>query len=427
METTQPVNRRQFLNNTGKLAAGVAVGVTAASAKRVQGANARLRLGFIGPGRMGFQHIRTCLLKTDEVDLVAMCDIYEGWLNRGLEAAKTKYANAKGYDHYKKLLDAKDKEKLDAVVIATPEHSHCRIVLDAIDAGLDVYVEKPMVHYWEEGKQIVEANKKAKRIIQVGTQRRSTDIYQEAAKIVQSGQIGQVTQVRAFWYRNSNDERPQWRYEIPEGASEKNINWKEFLDPAQERPFSLPRYFQWRCYWDYSNGIASDLMVHQLDATLLVTGAKMPRSVVAMGNSYRWGKQLDPERETPDTWNAVLEYPDFHLNYSSCFSNEHYMYGEQIMGTDGSVEFEQDRVLRVFPESENVRSKDFEVPEIEVMSEKGGYREHFANFFECCRTRKQPNCSEVDGFHGAAAAHMCVAAFQQSKRLHWDEEKQTVV
>jgi len=355
-----------------------------------------------------------------------MCDIYEGWLERGLTAAKKKYPDPTGYDHYKKLLDAKGKDRLDAVIIATPEHSHCRMVLDAIDAGFDVYVEKPMVHFWQEGKQIVEANKRVNRIIQVGTQRRSVDIYQQAAEIVQSGQIGKVTQVRAFWYRNSKDSQPQWRYPIPEDASENNINWREFLGTAPHAPFSTRRYFQWRCYWDYSNVIASDLMVHQIDATLMVTGAKLPKAAFGMGTSYRWTGELDPDRETPDTWNAVLEYPDFHLNYSSTFNNQRYHHGEQIMGTDGTVEFEGDRLLTVYPESPHVRSRK-EVPELKVDSRVVGHTAHLENFFDCCRTRKRPNCNEVDGFHGAAAAHMAVASHLDAKKYYWDEGRQAVV
>lgn len=423
---TRTVSRREFLNDTGRLAAGVAVGMTAATARRVKGANDRIRVGFIGPGRMGFHHLRTVLLKREDIDLVAVCDIFEGWRNRALKAARGKYPQAKAYDHYRKLLEAKDKDGLDAVVIATPEHSHCRMVLAALDAGFDIYVEKPMTHTWQEARQIVEANRKAKRIIQVGTQRRSTDIYQQAAEIVQAGKIGQVTQVRAFWYRNSKDNHPQWRYPIPPDASQTNIDWREFLGTAPYHPFDLHRYFQWRCYWDYSNGIASDLMVHQVDATMMVLGAPMPRTVVALGANYRWGNRLDPTRETSDTWNTIIEYPTFHLNYSSCFSNEHYMYGEQILGSDGTIELEEARVLRVFPESEMVRMRD-DVPEIEVMTEKDAYTAHFDNFFECCRTRKKPNCSEVEGFQGAAIAHMAVAAFKGAKRFHWDEERQAVV
>jgi len=429
VESTRPVNRRQFLTDAGKVAAVASVGLTAASAKRVLGANERMRVGVIGPGLRGFNVlIRGGLQRIDNVDLVAVADIYEGWRERGIEAAQLTYEKAKGYDHYKKLLDAKDKDKLDAVVIATPEHSHCRMVLDALDAGFDVYCEKPMTHTVEEAKQVVAANKKANRIIQVGTQRRSIDVYQQAAKIAQAGQIGKITQVRAFWYRNSKNDSPQWRYYIPEEASEKNLNWKEFLGTAPDRPFDPKRYFQWRCYWDYSMGIASDLMIHQVDATNMVLGSTAPKSVFAMGSTLRWTKDLDPDRETPDTWNTLIDYGSFQFNYSSCFSNEHYELGEQFLGTDGTIEIEKEgATLRVFPEAEKIRSIA-EVPELEVRSkDPNGAKSHLENFLGCCRTRKRPNCTEVDGYYGVIAAHMAVRSFFEGKRVTWDAENEVEV
>jgi len=415
MSEKSRMTRREFVHRSATAAA--VVGALGAPAVNVLGANETINVGVIGPGGRG-RYLMNEIKGIAGVRITAVADIYEGWRRRGVEIAKQTAPEVKPYDHYSKILEDKD---LDAIVIATPEHAHWRMVVDAVEAGYDVYCEKPMVHTWKQGKAVVEANQKAKRIIQVGTQRRSTDIYQQAARLVQSGAIGQVTQVRAFWYRNSKDDDPQWRYEIPKDASEQNINWHAFLMGAPQRPFDLHRYFQWRCYWDYSNGIGGDLMVHQVDIINMVMGSQMPSAVSAMGKILRFHEF---GRETPDTWSAVLEYPGgFYINYNSIFGNEHYGFGEQFLGQSGTIEVVGDNLMRIYPEGQGMKK----VEAREVKAQASGTRPHLENFFECVRTRQKPNCDEVQGYCGATAAYMATLSYFKRKVVRWDEAKQEIV
>lgn len=415
MPQDRRMTRREFVRRGATAAA--AVGAVGAPAVNVLGANEMLNVGLIGPGIRGV-HLMRQMKRIEGVRITAIADIYDGWRARGVEMAKETAPEVKAYDHYKKILEDRD---LDALVIATPEHAHCRMLIDALEAGYDVYCEKPMVHTWKEGQAVVRANQKAKRIVQIGTQRRSTDIYHQAAQIVQSGGIGQVTQVRAFWYRNTTDDKPQWRYPIPEDASEDNINWDAFHMGARKHPFDIHRYFQWRCYWDYSMGIGGDLMVHQVDIINMVMGSKMPSAVTAMGKILRFHEL---GRETPDTWNAILEYPEgFYVNYNSIFSNEHYGFGEQFLGQSGTIEIVGDSLMRIYPEKQGM--KQVEAQEVEAQVAKT--KPHLENFFDCVRTREQPNCDEVQGCNAATAAHMSVLSHLKGKIARWDDEKQQVV
>lgn len=414
------IDRRQFLGRSSKAAVAAGVALTAAPSMNVLGANEKILCGIVGPGGRG-RHLMQRVMKVPGVELVAVADIYNGWRDRAVRMAEDKTSlEVKAYDHYKKILEDK---RLNAIVIATPEHAHAHQLVDACDAGKDVYCEKPMIHRWQEGKGIVEAVKRNKSVVQVGTQRRSQNIYKMAREIIQSGKIGEVTQVRAFWFRNSPDDKPPWRYTIPKGVTEADVNWEEFLGNAPKVPWDPRRYFQWRCYWDYSNGIGGDLMVHQVDAIHMVLGLKMPDSAFGTGTIYRWNEN---ERTTTDTWNAVLEYPEgLAISYCSTFSNDHYGHCEQFLGRDATLELNNEAEMKIYAEREPNRTQDVE--EIEVASEGDKDYLHLENFFECCRTREKPNCTEVDGFHSAAAADMTIQAHFSGKKVRWDAEKQEAI
>ncbi len=418
MDRTQSLTRREFIGRTARTAAAVGAGVVGMPAVNVLGANETLNLGIIGPGGRGKYLMRQCK-EIEGVQFTAIADIYDGWREAGAAiAAETNKGEIRKYNHYRRILEDKD---VDALVIATPEHAHAAMLIDAVNAGYDVYCEKPMTHTYQEAKAVAAANAEAKRIVQIGTQRRSTDVYHQARELVQSGAIGPVTQVRAFWYRNSKDDRPQWRYAIPEDASQGNINWQAFLMDAPKRPFDIHRYFQWRCYFDYSNGIGGDLMVHQVDIINMVMGSTFPAAAVGMGSILRFHEF---DRDTPDTWNAVLEYPEgFFVNYNSIFSNEHYGFGEQFMGQSGTIEIIGDSQMKVYAEKQGTKP----VEEIDVQGKVTGTKPHLEDFFNCVRTREKPNCTEVDGAHAATAAHMSVLSYFSGKKVLWDNERQEVI
>lgn len=423
-------NRREFINKSGKLAAIAGVAVTA-PAINVIGQNEVMRLGIIGSGKRGrylmTQAIQMSNQKEKPLEFVAVADTYEDWLDQGMMTAERSGATVTGYATHEEMLE---KEKLDGVVIATPEHLHFKHASDCIKAGLDMYLEKPMVHTYQEGKELLKLAEGKKNIVQVGTQRRSVPLFKNAGDMIRAGRIGQVTFIEGWWNRNFSKSSPDpaWLYEIPTDADEETCNWEAFLGTAPTVDFDLKRYFQWRCYWDYSNGIGSDLMVHQIDAINTVMNTGMPKSVIASGGIYRW----KDHRETPDVWSAVLEYNEgFQVNYHARFTNttdNNRQYGISMFGNDGTIEVTLYHKLRVIPEEPALRNQDVEAEEItygesSAQANDLGVRDHIENWYDCVKSRQAPNCTLLHGFHGAAIAHMSIMSFKTGKKVMWDNDK----
>jgi predicted dehydrogenase len=305
----------------------------------------------------------------------------------------------------------------------------------------------------DEGVRIIQAAKRTKRIVQVGSQGMSSALNAKAREVVQSGRLGKVTMIRASYNRNTAG--GAWIYPIPPDASPQTVNWEQFLGPAPKRPFSLERFFRWRCYWDYSGGIPGDLFVHLLTTIHFVMKAKMPASVIASGELYRWKES----REVPDTVNAVLVYPEgFTVNLSSTFNNQTASdSGFEILGTEATLSFRGGRLSLT---QENVREDNEwivaswpeelekayyadpkvqaqETPETwtqEMKQETERWAEwgestdvvHMRNFVEAVRTRRQPVQDAEAGHHAASGAHMVNLSIRQKTRLEWDFEKDIV-
>ena len=217
---------------------------------------------------------------------------------------------------------------------------------------------------------------------------------------------------------------------IPEDANEKTIEWKKFLGPVAFTPFNLQKYFQWRCYWEYSNGIGSDLMVHQVDEICCIMDVTMPKSVVSSGGIYRW----KDNRTTPDTWTAAMEFEDegFQINYHARFNNttdNNKQYGVLICGTDGAIEIDLHHKLYVKPEESWLRNKDVQPYESQFGKDipdatDGAVRKHLENWVDCIKSRKTPNCDVETGFFAAAIAAMSITSYKEGKRVLWDKKKQ---
>lgn len=435
------VTRRTFMKSS---TAAMTAAAVAGPAINVLGANEKINMGLIGPGRRGRAVTNLAQQMSAEtgkvLNFMAVADIFEGWRELAvmeIERNRMRYElpeddDIQTYDNHMDLLENKD---IDAVFIATPEHTHAQHILDTIAAGKDMYVEKPMVHTVQEGLDVLKAADGKDIVIQVGTQRRSVPLYKQAAEMVKNGDIGKVNYCEGWWFRNwpDNAGNPAWRYEIPNDASEDTIDWQAFLGPAPKVPFDKNRYFQWRCYWDYSNGIGSDLMVHQLDAILMVMGVGMPSSVVSSGDIYRY----DDGRTTPDTWSSIFEYTDqkFQVNYRGNFSTSLQDFGIRICGTDATLEMPLSAALHVVPDpagnKPDMEPKSFYYPEDNtnadfMVAHFQSVKDHFENFYDCVKSRETPNCSVVDGFNGAALSTMAVMAYQEGKRLNWDAENQKV-
>jgi predicted dehydrogenase len=434
------MNRRDFMKHavlTGA-AAALANGTTGASAQAPP--SDRVSLGVIGAGARAQQLIDTAQ-QMPGVQVVAVCDAYTGRAARAQARTGGKAAIVRDA---REMLARPD---VDAVIVGTPDHLHKSITIAALEAGKDVYVEKPMTYTIDEGREIIAAVKRTSRVLQVGSQGVSSPLNATARDVVTSGKLGRVTLIRASYNRNTAG--GAWIYPIPPDATPQTVNWDAFLGGATKRPFDPARFFRWRCYWDYSGGIAGDLFVHLLTTIHYVMGATMPSAVVASGELYRW----KDSREVPDTLNAILIYPEgFTVNLSSTFNNESASEsGFEVLGTEGSIAFRGDRltftpehvyednrwVVASWPrELEQAYYADPKVqaqespwtwapgmrPAAEAWQQQGqdNDRTHLTNFVTAVRSRQQPYEDAVVGHHAAAAAHMVNLSVRQRRLVEWD-------
>jgi predicted dehydrogenase len=285
--------RRHFLQASG--AAGLALPAALAQ-QAASSPNDRIQFATIGCGIMG-QGDTSTAISVPGTKLVAVCDVYEGRLTRAKEHWGQDIVTTR--DH-REVLARKD---IDAVIIATPDHWHAQIAAEAMEAGKDVYVQKPMVKQWQDGHRLIETSKRNGRILQVGSQRVSSVVYQKAQELFRSGAIGTLNIVEAWIDRNSAI--GAWRYSIPPDASPQTIDWDRFLGSAPKRSFDAQRLFQWRNWSDYGTGVAGDLFVHLFTGIHFVTSSLGPVRAFASGGTYFW----KGDRDAPDIMLGLYDYP----------------------------------------------------------------------------------------------------------------------
>ncbi|MFC1537650.1 Gfo/Idh/MocA family protein, partial [Gemmatimonadota bacterium] len=406
MSKNKKVTRREFLE---KSAIGTA-GLTLTSSFGAPAFHANpnpsdvLGVGFIGVGVRGIQHVRD-VMNIPGTKILGICDIYTGHMERALKTVND--PDVKSYIDYRELLENKD---IDAVVIATPDHWHSKMTVDAANAGKDIYIEKGLTRTLAGAKAIVKAVKKNKSVLQLGHQGRSRASTARAREIWNSGILGDVSLIMMTSLDNSFEDRIHWRwysnygnFEIPPDADEQHIDWQRFLGDAPQRPFDLRRYFHWRCYWDYGTGIAGDEFSHTFDGVNAVTGLGIPKTCVASGGVYYW----HDDREVPDLWNVIYDYPDRSLamtytrNKSASGSGivqggTHYC-GHNATLSGGSVYLEpyNDKNLEVIEKlREERRQQGKEVGRREAIpvdtpsrDEEQLITSHMQNFIDCVRTR----------------------------------------
>jgi predicted dehydrogenase len=435
------MNRREFIQRSS-LAAAAATMVPKAFSQSAAGD--RVTVGVLGSGARA-QGLMAATLELPGVEVVAVCDAYKGRAERAQSITDGK---AQIYDDYRKILEAQD---VDAVFIGSPDHWHRQMSLDALSAGKDVYIEKPMTFAIDEGLEILAATKASSKIYQVGSQGISSATQQKARQMVQGGKLGRVTMIRASYNRNSAG--GAWIYPIPPDAGPSTVNWEQFLGPAPKLPFSLERFFRWRCYWDYSGGIPTDLFVHLVTSIHYIMDAKMPESVTALGQLYRWKESRDVE----DTVNGIMVYPEgFTVNLSSTFNNQSASEsGFEILGTEGSIAF-RGGALTYMPENiyednrwvveswtEELAEQYYDDPKVQALETpatwdpemknrsetyeqwgKGDTLIHLAHFFDSVRTRKPPVEDALMGHRAAACAHMVNASIKKGQTVHWDFERE---
>jgi predicted dehydrogenase len=315
------VSRRDFLG------AVTATALTAASYSRVLGANDRVGIGFIGFGLIGKQHIYNFKTSFPDVDRVAMCDVYKPRLAEGL--AYMESPNAKGYSDFRKMYEDKN---IDGVVVATPDHWHAMLSIMACAAGKDVYVEKPLTVFIDEGKWMIQAMNKYKRVVVVGTQRNHNPGHQVAKKILESGVLGKIQMVKLG--AGGRNIYPGFG-KTPVGTPPADFDYDLWLGPAPKKPYQQHRgLYHFRWFWDYSGGQLTNLGAHSVSAFLLVTGVKGPTRVVSFGGRFT----LEDDGETPDLQECIYTFPNFMMTMGVREANGYRdSGGSVIMGNKGNL------------------------------------------------------------------------------------------
>ena len=384
------------------------------AASHARGANDRINVGVIGAGGMGFGHIKMLKPRSD-VKIVAVSDIY----TRRKQRAKD-FLGLSDKDIHHDYHDLLARSDVDAVFIVTPDHWHYRMSIDALDAGKDVYVQKPMAHRIEEAKSMAARVKKTGRILQVGSQYASEPQYHKARELVAQGAIGKPLWAQGTYCRNTF--HGEWNYEIDAEGTEDNIDWKRFLGSAPKRPFSQDRYFRWRKYWDYSGGIATDLLYHRLVPFLVTLGPQFPVRVSANGGIY-----VHKDREVPDTISTTIEYPDFQVVLSSSMAAD--LPGEHlspvIYGHEGTIEF-RGKELVITPEPIYAKATKKQQQRIPTET-RDLHVAHMENFFDCVRSRKPPNLDADFGYRAMVAIGLGVEAYRESKQFAFDPSSERLL
>jgi predicted dehydrogenase len=410
-------SRREFL-----AAAGGAFPLAALSASRTLGPNDRVNFGVIGVGGMGFGHVRQLVRRSKvkgDVQVVAVSDIYTRRKKRSQEHVGL--ADKDVHHDYRDLLARSD---VDAVVIATPDHWHARNALDALHAGKDVYLQKPMTYTVDEARDLALAVERTGRVLQVGSQHTSDLRYHRAKEVIQKGWIGAPLWAQGTYSRNSL--HGEWNYRIDDEGTAANIDWKSFLGPAPKRPFSPDRYFRWRKYWDYSGGIATDLLYHKLAPLLLAVGPQFPVRVAAHGGIY-----VHKDREVPDTYSTTVEYESFYVVMSSSMASSFGNTGlrDVIYGHEAAIQFVPGGIV-VIPERQfRNKFKDATGQEelrIEVEKQEIGER-HMDDFVASVRSRQQPVFNARFGYQVMTAIRLGVDSYRQNKLLAFDPRTEKVL
>jgi len=408
----QNLSRRHFV--AGSLAA------SAAGYSRALGANDRVRVANIGCGRRGLLKELIQLKDSADIEIAAVCDTWRQ--KREKAAADVKEFTGKEplqTAHYAEVLARKD---IDAVVIATPDHLHCTMLIDAIKAGKDVYVEKPLAMSMRELLRAYDAVKRSDRIVQIGTQMRSYPNSGGAKKMIAAGELGKILKVKQV----RNGYSPYWmsyggQAFFSEKPAEADVDWKAFLGDRKARPFDATQYQGWYGFRDFSRGPHTNLMVHFIDLVHYVTNASIPKRVVAMGGTYRWKNEFD----NPDSVEVVLEYPEgFMVRYCTVFGTGAGNYAKWF-GTRGTLDAKnlspsQKWVVSGQGSGEPDRIKE----EVEVAPVETAH--HMQNFLECVRSRQQPIAPIEAGYAHSVAVIMADDALTTGRRMLYDAAKREV-
>ncbi len=412
----QSIERRDFIKQAATTATVAAL--TASSYSKVLGANDRVRLGIIGPGARG-QETMKYFLEAPNTEFVAAADVYKA----RLEEVKKFGANIQGYGDHRKLLESKD---VDAVIISSPLHTHARHFLDTLAAGKDMYAEKTMTWSIEEAEACLAAAKKSsKRVIGIGQQHNSAGYLQDARKWAKEGLVGKVTSVESWMSRNTPRGKGQWVRPIPADCNAQNVDWKAFLNGRPNRPFDAHKFINWRLYWEFSGGNVTENMVHQIGWIIGVLDLPAPTAAYMSGGVF---SEKDG-REVPDTISVIMDFPnDLTVSWQSTFSNSRFGLGIRILGSDGTIEWlagTTDMVTGKSASGWSYAPEKLNRPNSESIKGDAKGDNHYANFVECVRSRKEPNSSVELGYKSALAAHLANLSYRRKQRVTLDSARQS--
>jgi predicted dehydrogenase len=441
-------SRRDFLRTAAGAAAAAPVLLRAQQTpirSQAVSPNERIGIALVGMGIRGQQDLRSAL-RTPGVEVAAVADVYDGRLTLAKELCGQQVFTTRDY---REVLARRD---VDAVIVATPDHWHAQMAVDAMKAGKDVYVEKPMVQQLDEGLRVVDVSRQNQRIVQVGSQHTSSIVYAKARDLFRAGAIGELNLVEAWINRNSPT--GAWQYSVPPDASPQTIDWDRFLGRAPKRPFDPIRLFRWRNYRDYGTGIPGDLFVHLFTGIHFVLDAHGPTRVIASGGVRYW----NDGRDVPDVMLALVDYPKtaahpaFTLSLKVNFAEgagDSYVF--RFVGPDGVLTVGDNAVTlsrrqpppepgetsdtfakatrqqfideyrAKYPERAELRSRNDEV--FAAPPRYNSTDDHFSNFFAAVRSRRPVVEDAVFGLRAAGPALLANHSYFEGRAIGWDAEK----
>jgi predicted dehydrogenase len=413
-------NRRTFIRNSAMATAALGTFPTILHAGF--SANEKVVVGLVGCLGMGFSNLKTFLAQPN-VECGALCDVDRNVLEeRAAGVEKIQGKKPVLYDDYRKLLENKD---IDVVINATPDHWHALIAIHAMEAGKDLYTEKPLANSIEECNLMVKAQKRYNRVVQVGQWQRSDPHWKAAVNYLHEGKIGRIRSVRSWSYVGWKGSIPV----VPDSEPPAGVDYDFWLGPAPKRPFNKNRFhFTFRWYWDYAGGLMADWGVHLLDYALFGMNQYVPKSVMSTGGKYAFP---DDAMETPDTMMAVYDFGDFGLLWDHTIGIYGANFGKRghgvaFVGEWGTLVVDRNG-WEVIPEtSSNSAKKGYEGVPLQKGTGKG-LELHVQNFLECIKTRKKPSCDIEIGAHIARFAHLGNISYRLGRKVFLDHEKQEFV
>jgi predicted dehydrogenase len=425
-------SRRRFLQGAAKLAAGLGIvsipGVSKASgffrgvSPHKYSANETVRLGVIGCHNMGWSDLTSILIHSG-VECIALCDVDSNVLNiRAAELEKKTGKKAALYGDYRKLLDNKD---IDAVIIGTPDHWHCLMMVEACEAGKDVYVEKPIANTIEECNLMVAAKNRYNKIVQVGQWQRSDPHWVSALDYLRSGKPGKIRSVKTWAYVNYGRNFPP----KPDEPAPAGVDYDMWLGPAPKRPFNPNRFHgSFRYFWDYAGGLMTDWGVHMIDMVLSGLNVVAPVSAAATGGKYGYP---DSAAETPDTMQVVYDFGNFSMLWEHSLGTGRTPYnrepgnpGVAFVGNNATLVIDRDR-WDVYPETEEGKFLTEAIPT--QVRRANGIDFHTLNFLECIKSRRQPACTIEMGRNAALNAQLGNIAYKLGNKVFWNEKKNAFI